>query len=453
MQAECSYLEKSNILFYVKLDLEGNYKYLSPNFCDHFGYKYEDYIGVHSFETICEEDHQLCLDIIQKCLKNPEKAFAVKLRKPAKDDKIFFTQWEFTLELDEDKKPMEYSCIGFDITKKVNRRSEIAQLNLQLEGSKQQYQALFDTSSLAIILHDLDGKLILANDTFCKLLKIEHQNFTDYNLYQFIENKNWKATKELLTALEKEGKNTAFEFELIDAEKNLIPVYINKLIFKDWTGKPLVWGVITDITERKKHINLLETQKELLEKSANIAKLGGWELNLKTLEATWTKEVYEIHDLPYNSIGLFNLDNSLNYFLPNDRQLIKDAIDLTIKEGKPYHLELKFISAKKVNKWVIISGEAMYHNDKIVGIKGIIQDITERKSFEETIISQNELLTEIYYSQSHLMRLPLANILGLVSLLEIETDKDEIEIIKRKLKLSATQLDEVIKELAIKKNS
>jgi adenine C2-methylase RlmN of 23S rRNA A2503 and tRNA A37 len=100
---------------------------------------------------------------------------------------------------------------------------------------------------------------------------------------------------------------------------------------------------------------------------------------------------------------------------------------------------------------VRISGEAVKKNNEIIGIKGIIQDITERKITEQIIISQNELLKEIYYSQSHLMRLPLANILGLVDVLEIETDPKEIEIVKRKLKLSAAQLDEVIKDLANKK--
>jgi PAS domain S-box-containing protein len=451
MDISCTYLEKSKILFYVRLDLQSNYTYLSPHFCDYFEYKPEDYLGKHLFSTICQEDHQSCLDILNKCRKSPNKAYALELRKPTKKGKIIFTQWEFTLESDKNNQPLGFSCIGFDITKKVNRRSEIEELNLKLKGSKQQYQALFDTSSLAIILHDLDGNLLLANATFCDLLKIKHKNVADHNLYQFIDKSKWEATKQLLVDLESEGNNTAFEFELIDTHEKKIPVYINKLIFKDWTGKPLIWGVITDISETKKNLNLLEHQKYLLERSAEIAKLGGWELNLETLETTWTKEVYEIHDLPINSVNSFNFEKSLNFYRLSDRPLIKEAFESTILEGKPYSFELKFTSEKNIEKWVRISGEAVKKNNEIIGIKGIIQDITERKITEQIIISQNELLKEIYYSQSHLMRLPLANILGLVDVLEIETDPKEIEIVKRKLKLSAAQLDEVIKDLANKK--
>ncbi len=451
MDTSCTYLEKSKLLFYVRLDLQGNYTYLSPYFCKYFGFKSENYLGKKSFSTICQEDHQTCLDILDKCKNNPNEAFSVKLRKPGKEDKIVFTKWEFTLELDKNNQPYEYSCVGFDITKKVTRGNEIEELNLKLEDNEVKYKTLFETSSLGILLHNTNGDLYDANQAFCNIVDIANQDIKKYNIAQFTPEEYWEKDKDFINDLISKNITSSYEKEFLRNNLEKIPVSINAKAFYDQEGNILIWCIVKDISEKKVHEKQLEHQKDLLEKSANIARLGGWEVNLKTLETTWTKEVYEIHDLPINSVNSFKSEKSLNFYRLADRRLIKEAFELTILEGKPYSFELKFTSAKNIEKWVRISGEAVKKNNEIVGVKGIIQDITERKITEQTIISQNALLKEIYYSQSHLMRLPLANILGLVDVLEIETDPKEIEIIKRKLKLSATQLDEVIKDLANKK--
>ncbi|MBC7653702.1 MAG: PAS domain S-box protein [Oligoflexus sp.] len=451
MEINSAYLEKSEILFYVRLDLHGNYSYLSPHFCDYFGYKSEDYLGKHSFSTICEEDHQICLDLLSKCKKNPDKAFTVKLRKPGKNGKIIFTQWEFTLEIDENKQPLEFICVGFDITKKVNRRNEIVELNQEIEDKEHKYKTLFETSSLGILLHNPNGDLYDANQAFCNMVGIEKQDIKKYNIYHFSPEEYWQKDKDFINDLILKRTVSNYEKEFIKNNSEKTPVSINGKAFFDKEEGTLIWCIAKDITERKYHEEQLKQQNELLKQTAGIAKLGGWELDLKTLKTTWTKEVYEIHDREIETINTFEIDKSLANYRSEDRQMIREALKLTIKNGQPYNFELRFTSFKNKEKWVRVSGEATIKDGEIVGIKGIIQDISERKNTEETILTQNELLKEIYYSQSHLMRLPLANILGLVDLLELETDPEELKVIKRKLKLSATHLDQIIKELANKK--
>lgn len=453
MDISSAYLEKSEILFYVKLDLKGNYTYLSPYFCDYFGYKSEDYLGKHSFSTICLEDHQICLDLLSKCKKNPDKAFTVKLRKPGKKDDIIFTQWEFTLEVDKNKQPIGFSCIGFDITKKVNRRSEIEQLNLKLEDNQIKYKTLFETSSLGILLQDTNGDLYDANQTFCNMVSIAKQDIKKYNITYFSPEEYWQKDKDFIADLISKRTMFNYEKEFLKNNSEKIPVSINGIAFYDNDGNTLIWCIVKDITERKYHEKELREQKELLEQTAHIAKLGGWSFNLETLETTSTKEVYEIYDIPVDYIDTYDLHKGLANYSLEDSELIREALRLTIKTGQPSELEMKFTSNKNVKKWVKIGAEIVEKNGTIIGLKGILQDITERKKTEETILSQNELLKEIYYSQSHLMRLPLANILGLSDLLEIETDPMEVEIIKKKLKLSAIQLDSIIKELADKKKT
>lgn len=216
-------------------------------------------------------------------------------------------------------------------------------------------------------------------------------------------------------------------------------------------------GIMQDITTKKlaeetiiKQKELLQTQNELLEQTAEIAKLGGWEIHLNPFRREWTEEVYIIHDLDPKITH--NIDNALGYYHPDDRPLLTEAQNLCKEKGTSYDLELRLISAKKINKWVRLIGKAIYSDDIIQSIRGTVQDITEKKNIENIILKQQTLLKEIYFMQSHTIRLPLANILGLVDLLTFtlpNLDQENKEIFE-KLKFSANQLDEVIRQVAEK---
>jgi PAS domain S-box-containing protein len=56
----------------------------------------------------------------------------------------------------------------------------------------------------------------------------------------------------------------------------------------------------------------------------------------------------------------------------------------------------------------------------IMGVAFTAHDITERKKAEEKIARQNKVFSDIAWKQSHLVRAPLANILSLTNLMQIE---------------------------------
>jgi PAS domain S-box-containing protein len=80
----------------------------------------------------------------------------------------------------------------------------------------------------------------------------------------------------------------------------------------------------------------------------------------------------------------------------------------------------------------------------IVGLTVFVTDITEIKMYEHKIIQQNEKLKEIAWKQSHEVRRPLANILGLVHLMSIDNSKMYEPQYVERLKISAEELDEVV---------
>ncbi len=171
-----------------------------------------------------------------------------------------------------------------------------------------------------------------------------------------------------------------------------------KVIEKDNDGNPLrVIGTHTDIDELINTQKELERQSILLNDAQNIAQMGAWKLDLKTGKTIWTDEVYNIHevdkDFDHNKI------NGIEFYHPDYRPIISNAINNTIKTKQPFYEVCKFITAKGNEKWVIASGRVVEENDNIEKLIGMFQDITIEKNnkveLEKTKQRLESILNEI----------------------------------------------------------
>lgn len=84
-------------------------------------------------------------------------------------------------------------------------------------------------------------------------------------------------------------------------------------------------------------------------------------------------------------------------------------------------------------------------------ITELIQSSTELKDTRESLTKTQYNLAEINYIQSHVVRKPLANIMGLSILLETMELTPELENIVDMINKSAKELDQVIREIAAMK--
>jgi PAS domain S-box-containing protein len=118
---------ENNSFYVIKTDLEGRYTYMNPFFCHMFQLRNEDWVGRPSLDLIIAEDHPACILAIEACVAIPESSHWVILRKPF-GDSFVSTQWEFKLLINEQGDPVEFLCIGHDITSLVLRQRELEDL-------------------------------------------------------------------------------------------------------------------------------------------------------------------------------------------------------------------------------------------------------------------------------------------------------------------------------------
>jgi PAS domain S-box-containing protein len=140
---------------------------------------------------------------------------------------------------------------------------------------------------------------------------------------------------------------------------------------------------------RKKTIEIntqntrLKKITELFKESQRINHVGAWELDLQTNQTTWTEEVYAIYEVPLDFDH--NKSKAIDFYHPDDKHIILNAIDETLKTGKAYDVITRFISAKNNFKWVRSSGRIWKENNETTKLIGIFQDITERKNTEDQL--------------------------------------------------------------------
>jgi light-regulated signal transduction histidine kinase (bacteriophytochrome) len=88
------------------------------------------------------------------------------------------------------------------------------------------------------------------------------------------------------------------------------------------------------------------------------------------------------------------------------------------------------------------------HTGNVIGLVGISSNVTEQKKYIDMIEMQNERLKEIAWTQSHIVRAPLARIIGLVNILSYKSAS--IKDIRQMILDSAMELDGIIRDIVIK---
>jgi len=150
----------------------------------------------------------------------------------------------------------------------------------------------------------------------------------------------------------------------------------------------------TEASKRKQAEEALRKSETLLTETGQMAKVGGWEVDTKTLEVSWTEEIYRIYELPFGQQP--SLEETIIFFHPNDRPKLETAIQKALDHGEPYDFEIRFITAKGKHLWTHTICKPITVDGKTVKLTGTFQDITDRKQAEEALRESEGKYRRIY---------------------------------------------------------
>ncbi len=162
-----------------------------------------------------------------------------------------------------------------------------------------------------------------------------------------------------------------------------------------------------DITANKNVEAELRRQKDLLTRTGRLAKVGGWEIDVATMQYTMTDEVFRIFDLePDPQVTEAPLIACL---LESDRRRLDQVQRDAIESHQPYELELELTTAKDACKWIHVVGLPVREGDRVVRLEGAVQDISERKQVEERARQSRLVLDSVFQALPDLFFLMDAN--------------------------------------------
>ncbi|APW43318.1 GGDEF domain-containing protein [Rhodoferax saidenbachensis] len=135
--------------------------------------------------------------------------------------------------------------------------------------------------------------------------------------------------------------------------------------------------VFSDVTEQYRVREALATNVELLERIGELAKVGGWDRDLRTMQSFWSAETCRIHDLDPSTTP--SQDEAISFYAPEARPTIAAAVQAAIDDGTAWDLELPVITAKGRHIWVRTQGFPVMEDGRAVKLVGAFHDITEHR--------------------------------------------------------------------------
>ena len=148
--------------------------------------------------------------------------------------------------------------------------------------------------------------------------------------------------------------------------------------------------VFSDVTEKYRAEEALRHGKDMLERTESMARLASFEWDVDTNTVTWSPEMFRIFGRD-PALGIPNLEGQAQLYTPESTQVLFDAVGRAVSDGTPYTIELLTVQPNGEQRPCIAKGFPQRDaSGRVVGITGLVQDITERKQAEAALVASEE---------------------------------------------------------------
>ncbi len=264
---------------------------------------------------------------------------------------------------------------------------EKEKVKLDLIKSEERYRSLYENISIGLYRSTPEGKVLLANTALIKMLGYSSfKELEDLDLQKEGFARSYDRNK-FIKKIERQGEVIGLESEWIKKDGTTIHIIENAKAIRDADGKTLYYdGTAENITERKNSENALRKSKTDLLEAQRVGRLGSWDWDAKTDTITWSEEYFHIFGFNPKSKPP-GYEEHLKVYSPESAQRLDTAVKESMKTGAGYQVDLELLSPLNTTRWVTARGEVIFDNErKIIGLRGTAQDITMRKSTEESLL-------------------------------------------------------------------
>ena len=381
-------------------------------------------------------------NIIAEIEGKEDEFFQLKLRHFKKNGEL--------IHVNVNSNPLEFDGIPARVSLIKDVTARIAAEEL-LYQSEQRFKALVQEGSDLISIVDSEYNYEYNSPASNSVFGLKPTELTGSNFFDYIHEDDKQEVNRHLKSLEsqKRVQLPSYRVKGPNTEWRWIETIVTRL-----EDEPAIGGIVMnsrDITE------FVEQEKELLESLKRydiVAKATSDIITDYNIE----RDEIKVSDAASNVFG-YEIDQDLypgswweDKIHPDDFDRVKSAAqEMSENKKKTLTIEYRFRSKDGSYKYILDRSYLILDkNNMPKRIIGSMQDITERKNHLIAIENHNKRLKEIAWTQSHVVRAPLAKIMGLVDLLiNYKNDVENVEEIFQNILNSANELDTIIREIAV----
>ena len=199
--------------------------------------------------------------------------------------------------------------------------------------------------------------------------------------------------KKILETLRTGGQIEHFETVRVTKAGKKINVSLTISPIKDSTGKTVgISGIARDITGQKRAEEALRASEERLRLAQWAARIGTFDLNLRTGVDIWTPETEALYGLPPGGFGGTQTAFE-NLIHPDDRERIAALTQEMIRTGQPVEEEWRVVWPDGSVHWIAGRGQVLKdESGQPSRMIGVNIDVTAHKLAEQELAKANEQL-------------------------------------------------------------
>ncbi len=282
--------------------------------------------------------------------------------------------------------------LAFQNQENEKRAAELITAYKELDFLHEEKHALFasivNSSDDAMLSKTLDGIITSWNYGAEKIFGYSTNEIIGKNVLTLIPPELQQDEADIIKKIQ--NGETINQYETIRVRKDGTTFHASLTIFPIRNFEGNIIGaskVLRDVTEKKELENLLKKSNEL-------ARIGGWEVDLQNNTVFWSDITKEIHEVAPDYFPITETGFTF-YKKESSRDKIIEYLEQAINTGKSWDYEFPIITAKGNDRWIRVIGEAEFVDGNCIRIYGSFQDIDERKKAEIKLIENENYLRTI----------------------------------------------------------